>query len=409
MRPRFGLCLPSASFSTGPGQQGESGHLSSPAAPPRQARAPAARACLHRSDPVRAAMRRRLSAIVVAASALVCATNGALACAVCIERPATTLADRLIGADAVVLMREDPDRRLRYKAITTLKGDTDAPPQFLVDSATRARLADKPHEAVLALRDAAGWSLAGYATLARIETTQAILERAEHWTASPAARLAFFEGRLSHTELDLRLLALDEVARAPYSLVRRMRVPLDGDTILKALADPQLGDYASVHILMLGLSPRETDRATIRAAAVRRSGAALAAWATALIEADGAEGVARLVQAWIEPAGRDKEDLAQVVSAFEIHAREGDPDLGPALRSPLLALADSRPDLAGPVVRALIALDDFTAAPLFAKHLDRDGTLSEADTLMATAYVDAGRSAMRRVLLRAAIAPKTAP
>ena len=354
-------------------------------------------------------MRRRLSAIVVVTSALVCETDGALACAVCIERPETTLADRLIGAEAVLLMREDPDSRLRYKAITTLKGETDAAPPFLVDSATRARLAAKPHEAVLALHEAAGWSLAGYATLARIETTQAILERTEDWKASPAARLAFFEGHLSHAELDLRLLALDEVARAPYRLVRKMRAPLDGETILKALADPQLGDYAPVYILMLGLSPRETDRAAIRAAAVRPSGAALAAWATALIEADGAEGVARLVRAWVERAGRDKDDLAQVVSAFEIHASDGDPDLGPALAPPLHALAASRPDLAGPVVRALIALDDFTVAPLFAKHLDRDGALSEADTLMATAYVEAYGSAMRRVFLRAAITRKTAP
>jgi hypothetical protein len=188
-----------------------------------------------------------------------------------------------------------------------------------------------------------------------------------------------------------------------------MGAPLDGETIRTALADPQLGEYASVHVLMLGLSPRETDRALIRAAAVRPAGAALAAWATALIEADGAAGVALLAEAWITPGGRSATDLAQVVSAFGTHARDGDPTLAPVLAPPLRALAATRPDLTGPVARALAALGDFTAAPAFAAHLDRDGTLSEPDALMAAIYVDAAGSAMRRALLRAAMTGETAP
>jgi hypothetical protein len=351
-------------------------------------------------------MRGAAAALAIAV-ALLSAAGGARACAVCIERSDTTLADRLIGAEAVVLLREDADRPFRYAPVASIKGAAGGAPPHLLDSATRARLAAEPHGAVLALRDAAGWALAGYATPEKLETARAILEHAETWAAAPAARLAFFEDLLRHPDLDLRLMALDEVARAPYRLVRRMGAPLEGEAIRKALADPRLAAYAPVHILMLGLSPSETDRAMIRAAAVRPAGAALSAWATALIEAEGEAGVALLAEAWVAPVGRDGSDLAQMVSAFEIHARDGDPALGPLLAPPLHVLAARRPDLAGPVARALAALGDFTAAPAFAAHLDRDGVLSEPDAMIAAIYVDAAGSAMRRALLRAAMMGET--
>jgi hypothetical protein len=85
--------------------------------------------------------------------------------------------------------------------------------------------------------------------------------------------------------------------------------PLDGDAARAALADKTLLPWTGFHILMLGLSDRPEDHALVRdradAAARVGGGRDLDAWATALIEIDGADAVERLAADWFETrAGR---------------------------------------------------------------------------------------------------------
>lgn len=67
------------------------------------------------------------------------------ACLACNVVPEARLADRVIDADAVVLMREDAGHPFRYAVVQVLKGVADnlPPPPFLIPHALP--LHAKPH------------------------------------------------------------------------------------------------------------------------------------------------------------------------------------------------------------------------------------------------------------------------
>ncbi len=290
----------------------------------------------------------------------------AAACPVCIERPEATLADRLLSADVVAIAREDPDRPFRFAPVAVLAGSVEGLPRppLLVDSATRRRLAAGPEDGVLLLHEGDGWARAAHLDPAAQGVVAEILARGPAWRNEPEARFAFFEPLLHHRDRTLRHLAMDELSRGRYGLIRRMARPIDGETARQALADRSLIPWQAFHILMLGLSERAEDRAFIRArvATAARLGGdrELDAWATALIEIDGAVGVATLVREWLETPGRDVEALRAVLTAFSIHARDGDPALRPGLLAALHALPRRRPDVGGSVAAALGEIGDFS-------------------------------------------------
>ena len=312
-------------------------------------------------------MRRGRARTPSLAAALIALGGAAASCPVCIDKPEATLADRLLGAETVVIAREDPAQPFRFAPVAALKGGAVAAPiPHLLDSATRRRLAARPEDGVLLAFDSKGWRRAGYADAAWRETAAAILAQGPAWRDDPDARFAFFEALLRDDDPDLRRLAVDELSRARYGLIRGMDRPLDGGAARAALTDLTQIPWAGFHILMLGLSDRPEDHALVRdraASAVRSGGGRnLDAWATAWIEIDGADAVARLAADWFETPGRPAEDLRAVIAALSVHAREGDAALQPAILAALHALPARRPDVGGSVAAALGAVGDFSQA-----------------------------------------------
>ena len=74
------------------------------------------------------------------------------------------MADRLVEAEIVALAREDPARPFTYAPVALLRGGDPPPIPFLVDSATRRRLAAAAEDAVLMAHEPeSGWVQLAYA------------------------------------------------------------------------------------------------------------------------------------------------------------------------------------------------------------------------------------------------------
>jgi len=353
--------------------------------------------------------------LLAAALVLVGLATPVRACPVCIERPEATLAERLLKADAVVVAREDPARPFHFAPVAALKGTAGvAPIPLFVDSTTRRLLAARPDDGVLLLRDGDVWSRAGYANATWRRTAAVILEEGPSWSDDAEARFAFFEVLLRHPDGALRRLAVDELSRARYGLIRSMARPIDGAAARQALADRNQIPWRAFYILMLGLSDRPEDEAFIRdrVAAAARSGGSrqLDAWATALVEIDAAAGVARLERDWFEAPGREAEALRAVILALAVHAREGDPALRPAIMKALHALPPRRPDVAGTVAAALGEIGDFSQADAILRAVrraaPRGGPAFRAPEFLAVAlYVERARRATAASLQQQEVLP----
>lgn len=334
------------------------------------------------------------------AAALIAGAGPAAACPVCIDKPEATLTDRLLEADTVVIAREDPSHPFRFAAAVLLKGGAvDEPIPLLLDSATRRLIALRPEDGVLLAYGRDGWSHAGYADAVWRATAAAILKEGPGWREAPDSRFAFFAARLHDDDADLRRLAVDELSRARYGLIRAMDRPLGGAAARAALIDPARIPWAGFYILMLGLSERAEDHALVRdrvASAARLGGGReLDAWATAWIEIDGATAVAALAADWFETPDRPAADLRAVIDALSVHAREGEPALRPAILSALYALPARRPDVGGSVAAVLGAIGDFSQAEAIERAMRdvaRRKTLQLDDSELVSAALYAGRA-----------------
>jgi hypothetical protein len=322
------------------------------------------------------------------------------ACLVCITLPERTIADRVIEAETVVLAREDPARPFSYVPVEPLKGHVSAAPiPFLVDSTTRRRLAADGDASVLFVREAESWVQLAYVDAPVRAMLAQILAAAPAWDAEPdhAQRFTFFANLHDHPNDTIRLLALAEISRAPYAQIRSMTPRLSRPQIARILRDPKWVEWAPVHILFLGLSDDPEDHAfvrrTTRLAAERGIQSHLGAWATALVEIDGAPAIDWLQTAYLEDPNREVEALRAVIDALATLLDGGDPDLQPAIAAALRDLPQRRPDLAPEAAVQLAALGDWSQAETFSDILESGAVAGPAAEFVLMTYLEAARDA----------------
>jgi len=342
-------------------------------------------------------------AICALAAAALTPAGPALACMICLEAPEQTFADRLLAAETLVLARPDPDDVFRFVAVESLRGEAQlAPIPHFADSATRQRLAGAPPDGVLFARLRSGaqgplarrgseWQRLAYADRPMRDFVAAILEGSDSWRTDRTGRnrFEFFAALHDHDHPAIREIAIGELARAPYAMLRDMKLRLSADDIVAALRDPTRVPWASTYILLLGRSGDTAARAMVRetvsaAAATTASQPNLAAWATALVEIEGAQGVERLAAGFLRDPSRNTETVKQVVMALAVHAREGDPALAATIAGDLRELALRNPGLAPLVATELGAIGDWSMAEHFSRLLQA-GTKWQPDERFALA------------------------
>ena len=354
-----------------------------------------------------------LAALTVAF--LIAASHSALACVVCIPLPKATAADRLIRAEVVVLARANPEKPFSYRAIEVLKGVLAEPEiDLFLNSSDRQRLANnKDRTAVLVrgrFREASGspldqrpsaasppaskWRSLGVATERYEALVREILANASAWRAGPRARdrrPAFFMRHLADPDRAIRNLAYLEVGRAPYDLLIKADRFVPAEQVHAFLADPQFLEWQALYILLLGVGADQTEATMIRRQMRTRVGfdqkLNLSAWATALVEVDGASSIEWLERVYFSTSSRDGDVVVEIIKALSVHGNRNDARLRARITEAYGAVLENYPSLAGWVARDLALWRDWRLAEKLDAIRARGPTLDDASVYAVDYYL----------------------
>jgi hypothetical protein len=226
-----------------------------------------------------------------------------------------------------------------------------------------------------------------------------VLSEKDGWVKPyDAARLEIFEALQNHPEQALRDLALLEIDKAPYALLREMEIRIPVGNLLADMNTPQAYPYQPIRALLLGLSGDDKARTRLRSLidtffASERTTAHLGAFATALLEIDGVDGVHSLEQGMLSDDRQPLDKLEQVVEALAIHNGFGSDEMRANIASALLRMVRSRPETAPLIARQFGSREDWSQAGNL-EMLVRERKLKAAADLMTVAvYVAQAKAA----------------
>lgn len=330
--------------------------------------------------------------------------GAALACAFHNYAPADTVVDRMLGSAQIVFARPDPADPARFVAVATLSGATgDVGIELPVDAETAARLAAHPEDSVLFARDGdyGPWLRLAYLDPDYRAVIERIAPRLEDWQmGGEAERAQIFADLLDHPNPGLHRLALTELDLLPYEVLRGLALRPSAPALAAELGrgpeapvedGTQPLDLDPIRVLLIGLSPDPQAGAVLEEGLARElstpGSRILGAYATALIEGQGAEGadrIAALLTAGTPPAPDAAEML---VEALAIHSQSGAPALRARIGADVARALDTHPALAGAVARQFGSRYDWSqTAPLQA--LLRDKRLTSAlEVIPVTQYL----------------------
>jgi hypothetical protein len=329
------------------------------------------------------------ASVVFAALALGLAVtvSPAAACSVCIDLPDDTLTDRIWDADTVALGRSDPANPFAYRIVETLSGGTEVPVGYLVNSIERRRMASDPEHVTLLLHGSDGWRIDGHGGAELVALARQILAQEATWgdEAIDPDRIAAFVARQAHSDPAIRRLALAELARAPYALLRGIEVTLDPDWLAAMTTDATWYAWQPILVQLMGLHTDPAAHALVRANALSAQPTDSVPWLIALIEIDGAAGIARILAE--NPEGEAASAAAAALVAHADPEHEHALAVGAALRQ--LALSDPR--VAAECIPGLRALGETSVAPDIERMLAEGRVADPRGAFALRSYIAAAR------------------
>lgn len=243
------------------------------------------------------------------------------ACQICLPYPQQSLLDRVNAAEHIVLSRENPQKPYYLSAVEVLRG-SDAGFGLFLPSATRRELAVYPERSILAGFMDGEWQQMGVYR----PSMRPLLDTMLHndWGEDASKRASYFVQFLSHADDDIRKLAHLEVAKAPYSQIRKLEHSLDKHVLISFLEDQRMVEWHSLYILLLAQMASEDDFANI-AERVQMLGAyhintQLAAWALAYLETGGESAIDFLEKNYVIDVSRTYEERSAVAVALASYA-----------------------------------------------------------------------------------------
>ena len=293
--------------------------------------------------------------ILIVAAIATGAAQTARACQVCVPFPKKSIADHLIEGEAVVLAREDPQRPFHFRTIEVLKGAAPKKPlDLFLDSGTRRLLNVYPDRSAVLARTGDTWRRLATVDATLLTIVRDVLQHAPTWQGT--ARFDYFAKWLGHDRPEVRDLAHLEVARAPYSYIRKVGRDVPRAKILAALRDPRYAEWWALHILLLAQSGEPQDKQRIidavHSAERFESFLQLGAWATAFIEVEG-EGAIGFLESRYFRAGRRVEEVREVVAALSVYG--GTDRLRDRIAASYGTLLKHHPEMAPRIVGDLLA------------------------------------------------------
>ncbi len=308
--------------------------------------------------------------------------------------PIESFVNRLLATDHIVLARSDPANPFRYAAVEAVEGPLDGVEiPFLVDSATRQRLARNPGDAVLFIREEGygAWARLAYLDTGMRAVFDGVVDRLPEWElGADEDRFRMFAGLVDHPDAAVANIALREVDQADYSILRSLPISAPVGPTISALHDPAQYNLRPIRILVLGLSgdPRaETFLAAAFDRALSFDSTVLGAYATALIELGGPEAADRIAREVLLDADLPVETRELVVEAFALHSQSGAAETGQAARAAIDSVLAGAPELAGAVARQFGMRGDFSQNERLAQLMNERRVTAIADMLAVGQYV----------------------
>ncbi len=311
--------------------------------------------------------KQRARSFVVAAAIAVGAAQTATACAFHGYTPDPTVVDVILASDHVVLARPDPASPGRYAPVAALIGSIGSVEiPIPVDAETRARLQRNAADTVLMARDGAygPWmKLAVLDDRYRALITTVVARQGPLSAGGGKGRFQLFADHVNDPNPDIRRLALMELDRADYGVLRRLDIPKVSG--LHERLETGETDLRPIRILLAGLSGDKALGQTLADgldAAARRDVAYLGAYATALIELGGASAVAYILDRHLVPGALPVGPREKIVEALALQKQNGPGQTRREIRSGVRKLLAQSPELAGAVARQFGYRSDWSMA-----------------------------------------------
>ncbi|MEP2707678.1 MAG: hypothetical protein ABJQ71_22520 [Roseibium sp.] len=322
-------------------------------------------------------------------------SSAAIACSFHNYKPTKTFVDWVLNSQTIVLARPDSGNPFRYVITKYYRGTArgkDIP--FLVDSTSRRRLLNNPEHGVLFAIDSKGnWTSLSYIDEDRHVLLNAIMRSTKRWgrEAYHPDRFLLFADYQDHPNPHIRKLALQEIDRVPYPLLRTMQVRLTEKQLLKSLGSLSEYPYRPINFLLLGLTGSDTAKSALNKQAELMPGfqnaESLGAVATALIELEGVKGIEKLTRLYLLDPAQALGKLESIVESMAIHNSIGPESVRTAIRTALLEFVARRPNGAAMIARQFSSRQDWSIGPDLEAIMEAPGTLSPSNRLFVAVYV----------------------
>lgn len=323
----------------------------------------------------------------------------ALACLICLPVPTNSPVDYLLGADLIVVAREDPGAPYWLTTTEILSGNaTGLDRSFFLEAPLRPGPSlDRNREVICAYGSHEGisqpeWARVGDADGSFSLLVKEILQNREQWQLNPKKRATYFSSYLDHRNQQVRNLAHLEVARAPYDQIRGFEGILPFPELRSSLQNFRLTDWHPLYILLLSLSGEAEDLALIsgkvRSAANTGLSLHLAAWVTAWIEIEPEGALQFLNQEYLSGSPRDPAEIRAIFRALSVHGNRGHQHLRERITEAYRHILNQYPQMASEVVKDLMIWKQWGLADsLRSITTNPKSGLAQASLLQIAAYL----------------------
>lgn len=330
-------------------------------------------------------------------------SNPVVACSFHTYKPVRTLVDKILESETLVLARQSQNNAHRFKIANVLQGTAHSEPiPFLVDTATRRRLATNADHGVLLSLDGQGnWRYLSYVDQNWQDLVKIVMRQAPMWRDQihHPDRFAALSLYLNHKDPRLHYLALQEIDRVPYETLRTLRVPVSAETLLEALGSWRDAQYEPINMLLLGLTDAPEAGPFLRQQVGRlhqsSTPGSLGAAATALIEVDGEDGIKHLSRLLLSDKDQPMAKVAAVVEAMAIHSNLGSDHLQRTIEETLIGFVRNRPAGAATVARQFSLQRNWSIGPHLEAMMDDALHMTPAARLQVAIYVAQSKAGSR--------------
>lgn len=260
-------------------------------------------------------------------------TSVAWACSICApSAEQNSLVYRLITVDSAMLAKPSKDGKL-FSPLHAIKGEQPKGAVAVADNLASAEGSQSAESVLLFFNPAlGGWLNAGAMPIARLEWLRQLTKMRPTSTLAPTepswpGRVALFVKDLEHPLPLLAQGAYDEIAVAPYSVMRTLQPHLSAVKLNEWVQNDALIRRRSLYNLLLGFVGDKTDVAQLEQKMQNQSHsldkADLSSMMAAYIEMRGSSGVDWIEANYLKNKERSDMELQAAVMALTVHGNDG--------------------------------------------------------------------------------------